>query len=92
MSILIFTHANHSLVYLLVLSVQTNTRPEHVRSWVRKTQPKILNPIARQGPDIKDNCSFHINCAIFYKRTLHDARVLKIVAQSIDWLQLGILP
>ena len=32
---------------------------------MRKTQPEIPDPIECQGPDIKNNCLFHIDCAIF---------------------------
>ena len=41
----------------------TNTRPTPDTSGYRG---EIPDPIERQGPDIKENWSFHINSAIFF--------------------------
>ena len=44
----------------------TNTDPTRtLQVKVHKTRPEIPDPIERQGPDIKDNCLFHIKLVIF---------------------------
>ena len=37
---------------------------------MRKSRPDIPDPIECKGPDIKDNCFFHIDCTIFFMSTV----------------------
>ena len=60
---------------------------------MQKLRPELPDPIECQGPDIKDECLFHIDCAIFFMSTVFMVpEFWKLLPDQSIGYKLGIFP